>query len=144
VVLRTTFIVGCPGESDEDFQELCDFVRACRFDRLGVFRYSDEEGTTAYGYPNKVPREVARERHRELMEIQAGIMRDLLEAQVGSEVRVLVDRSGPGEATGRIWSQAPEIDGQILLRGGGEAGELVTARVTGVRDVDLEALRIAS
>jgi ribosomal protein S12 methylthiotransferase len=141
VVLRTTFIVGFPGETERDFGELCDFVRAARFDRAGVFRYSDEEGTPAHGYAEKVPREVARERHRELMRIQREIMREALEAQVGTDVRVLVDRSGPGLATGRLWSQAPEIDGQVLLRGGAEVGALVAARITGVRDVDLEAVR---
>jgi len=143
-VLRSTFIVGFPGETEEDFRELCDFVRSFRFDRLGVFRYSDEEGTGAFEHSSKVPREVAQERHRELMGIQRGIMRELLEAQVGSDVQVLVDQAGPGGATGRLWSQAPEIDGQVLLRGGAEAGELVDARVTGVLDVDLEAVRSAA
>jgi ribosomal protein S12 methylthiotransferase len=142
VVLRTTFLVGFPGETEEDFQELCDFVRACCFDRVGVFRYSDEEGTAAYAYPDKVPREVARARHRELMQIQSEIMRKSLEAQVGRDVQVLVDDGGAEQATGRLWSQAPEIDGQVLLHGGGEAGALVSARITGVRDVDLEAVRV--
>jgi ribosomal protein S12 methylthiotransferase len=143
-VLRTTFIVGFPGETEEDFRELCDFARSCRFDRVGVFRYSDEEGTSAFAHPSKVAREVAQERHRELMEIQRGIMRELLDAQVGSDVQVLVDQVGPGGATGRLWSQAPEIDGQVLLRGGGAAGEFVDARITGVLDVDLEAVRSAA
>jgi ribosomal protein S12 methylthiotransferase len=140
VVLRTTFIVGFPGETDRDFEALCAFVRESRFERLGVFRYSDEEGTTAHGYGEKVPREVARERYRELLRIQGEIMREGLEAQVGSEVQVLVDQGGPRQARGRLWSQAPEIDGEVLLRGGAETGALVRARVTRALDADLEAI----
>jgi ribosomal protein S12 methylthiotransferase len=144
VVIRTTFIVGFPGETDGDFRELCDFVRGARFDRVGVFRYSDEEGTAAFGRDDRVPREVARERCATLMELQRGLMRAELERQVGDDVRVLVDEGGAASARGRIWSQAPEIDGQVRLRGGGERGALVAARITGVEDVDLIAQRTDS
>ena len=137
--LRTTFIVGFPGETDADFAELCDFVREARFDRLGVFRYSDEEGTAGFDLAGKVPKAVARKRHRELMALQRGILREKLAAQVGETVRVLVDSPGRDRAVGRIWSQAPEVDGTVLLRGGARAGELRPARVTAARDADLEA-----
>jgi ribosomal protein S12 methylthiotransferase len=139
--LRTTFIVGFPGETDEDFAELLAFVREVRFDRVGVFRYSDEEGTSAHALAGKVPRAVARRRHRELMAVQREIMREKLAAQVGETAQVLVDSGGRDRAVGRLWSQAPEVDGTVLLRGGARAGELLRARLTGVRDVDLEAER---
>ena len=139
--LRTTFIVGFPGETEDDFAELRAFVRETRFDRVGVFRYSDEEGTSAHALGDKVPRSVARRRHRELMALQREIMRETLAAQVGETAQVLVDSGGRDRAVGRLWSQAPEVDGSVLLRGGARAGELVRARLTGVRDVDLEAER---
>jgi ribosomal protein S12 methylthiotransferase len=137
--LRTTFIVGFPGETDADFAELCDFVRAVGFDRVGVFRYSDEEGTSAHALGDKVPAAVSRRRHRELMALQRGIMRAKLAKQVGETADVLVDSAGRDRAVGRIWSQAPEVDGTVLLRGGARAGEFVRARIVGARDVDLEA-----
>jgi ribosomal protein S12 methylthiotransferase len=138
LTLRTTFIVGFPGETDADFERLCDFVRESRFDRVGVFRYSDEEGTAALDYGDKVPRRVARTRHRQLMAIQREIMREKLDALVGQTLSVLVDESG-ARARGRLASQAPEIDGVVFLKGKAGAGELVQARIAGVRDVDLEA-----
>jgi len=139
VVLRTTFIVGFPGETDSDFAELCAFVRETCFERVGVFRYSDEEGTSAQDLGEKVARSVSRARHRELMKLQHGIMREQLASRVGERVRVLVDSGSAGYAVGRTWAQAPEVDGCVLLRGQARTGELVNARVTGVRDVDLEA-----
>ena len=140
LTLRTTFIVGFPGETDEDFEELMDFVRETRFDRLGVFRYSDEEGTTAQELDGKVPRSVARERYRRLTDLQREIMRETLEAQVGREAPVLVDARVRGDLLlGRLPSQAPEIDGIVYLKGGAGVGDLTRARITAVRDVDLEA-----
>ncbi len=138
-VLRTTFIVGFPGETDDDFAALCAFVRETRFDRVGVFRYSDEAGTSAQQLGEKVARSVSRSRHRELMKLQHGIMREELASRVGESVRVLVDSGSVGYAVGRTWAQAPEVDGCVLLRGEARTGELVNARVTGLRDVDLEA-----
>jgi ribosomal protein S12 methylthiotransferase len=147
LTLRTTFIVGFPGETDADFDELCEFVRKVRFDRMGVFRYSDEEGTAARDYPGKVPRAVARERHRELTRIGREILTEQLEGLVGSEAEVLVDSAEPGRAHGRLASQAPEIDGVVFLAGGevtpGETrpapGEMRRVRITGVRGADLDA-----
>lgn len=139
VVLRTTFIVGFPGETDGDFAELLDLVQQAQFDRLGVFQYSDEEGTAAAEFGDKVPRRVARERYRELMQVQSDIMSRTLSKEIGREVDVLVDRAAPGLSAGRLWSQAPEIDGGVLLRGDTSPGDFVRARITAVRDVDLEA-----
>lgn len=141
VTLRTTLIVGFPGETDHDFHELLDFVADVRFDRLGVFRYSDEEGTAAFALPGKVPRAVARRRYRELAALQRGIMAEKLAAQVGHEADVLVDAAmGRERSQGRLASQAPEIDGVTFLRGRAAPGDLVRARISGVRGgVDLEA-----
>lgn len=139
LTLRSTVIVGFPGEREEDFEELLAFVRDVRFDRLGVFRYSDEESTAAFALADKVPPALARDRYRRLTELQRGIMREKLEGMVGREVEVLVDETTPGTARGRLASQAPEIDGMVLLQGDVQPGDLVRARITGVCDVDLEA-----
>jgi ribosomal protein S12 methylthiotransferase len=152
VTLRTTFIVGFPGETDADFAELCDFVREMQFDHVGVFRYSDEEGTAAWAYGEKVPHPVARRRHRELVALQSEIMARKLASKVGSEARVLVDRTsgtrgGIRTAHGRLASQAPEIDGGVLVRQVGErtaAGDFLRARITAVRGCDLEAEALPS
>jgi ribosomal protein S12 methylthiotransferase len=138
LTLRTTFIVGFPGETEQDFQRLCDFVRDVRFDRVGLFRYSDEEGTPGHDLPNKVPRAVARDRYRRLAEIQRGVMQENSASLIGREVDVLIDESRPGSAVGRLGSQAPEIDGVVLLRGSADPGEMRRARISAVRDVDLE------
>jgi ribosomal protein S12 methylthiotransferase len=156
LTLRTTVIVGFPGETDADFEALCDFVRETRFDRLGVFRYSDEEGTAGAALPGKVPRKAARARYRRLTALQREVMAGRLAEQVGHEARVLVDGVlGRSRALGRLASQAPEIDGITHLTTSGSAkragapaasqrplrvGDLLTARITGVRGgVDLEA-----
>jgi ribosomal protein S12 methylthiotransferase len=140
VTLRTTYMVGFPGEDEDDFERLCAFVRETRFDRVGVFRYSDEEGTPAHALPDKVPASVARERYHRLMKIQREIMLEKLESRIGEESQVLVDAViGEGLAEARLPSQAPEIDGVVFLEGDVLPGDLVVARITGVRDVDLEA-----
>jgi ribosomal protein S12 methylthiotransferase len=144
LTLRTTVIVGFPGETEADFETLCDFVREARFDRLGCFRYSDEEGTAAFELPNKVPRAVARDRHKRLLALQSGILAEKQAALVGRELPVLVDAAGPHGAQARLASQAPEIDGGVLLLGACRAGELRRARITGVRaGIDLEAELVA-
>jgi ribosomal protein S12 methylthiotransferase len=139
LTLRTTFIVGFPGETDADFEALCDFVREVRFDRVGVFRYSDEEGTAGYELPAKVPKRVARERHRALLALLRELQAERLAELVGREEDVLVDAGGRDRARGRLRSQAPEIDGEVLLRGGAETGRFVRARISGVRGPDLVA-----
>jgi ribosomal protein S12 methylthiotransferase len=141
LTLRTTFIVGFPGETDADFEALCDFVREVRFDRVGVFRYSDEEGTAAFELPGKVPRRVARERHRAILALLRELQAERLAEGVGREVELLVDAGGRDRARGRLRSQAPDIDGEVLLKGAAATGELLRARITGVRAPDLVAVR---
>jgi ribosomal protein S12 methylthiotransferase len=143
LTLRTTFVVGFPGETDADFAELLEFVRWARFDRVGVFRYSDEEGTAGFRLPNKVPRQAARERYRALTRLQASILAEKLAARVGEEDLALVDAPiGRDKVQARLASQAPEIDGVTFVRGAHlRPGDLVRVRLTGVRQgVDLEAM----
>ena len=118
IAIRTTFIVGFPGETQEDFDELVDFVRAQKFDRVGVFTYFQEDGTDAAKLPNQVPEEVRLERQRLLMEAQAEVSRDRMDQLVGQTLDVLVD--GPSDEhewviTGRLETQAPDVDGQVYI-----------------------------
>ena len=142
VVLRTSFIVGFPGETDAAFARLLDFVRAEQFDRLGVFTYSREENTAAYDMPGQVPERVKRARRSELMAAQAEISLAKNRGLVGSEMEVLVEGAMPGRATrlrGRSSGQAPEIDGSVFLSGDAEPGEFVRARIDKALSYDLQA-----
>jgi ribosomal protein S12 methylthiotransferase len=142
LTLRTTLIVGFPGETDTDFEELLEFVRWARFDRVGVFRYSDEEGTAGAELAPKVPRKLARERYRALTKLQASILAEKLAARAGEQDVALVDAAiGRDKAQARLASQAPEIDGVTFVRGKDlRAGDLVRVRITGAKQgVDLEA-----
>ncbi len=142
--LRTTFIVGFPGETDEDFEQLLGFIKEARFERLGAFSYSREEGTPAYDLPEQVPEEVKAQRLDALMYAQREISREHNEALIGREVEVLVER--PSEESdwvyvGRTAQQAPDIDGITYVGNaeGVEPGRIVKAHVTQVTDYDLVA-----
>jgi ribosomal protein S12 methylthiotransferase len=144
--LRTTFIVGHPGETEAAFQQLCDFVRGAGLDRVGVFTYSREEGTTAALLPGRVPAKEAEARRRELLRIQREISKKKLRALRGQEIEVLVE--GPSDESeyvlmGRHEGQAPEIDGQVYLSLVGEQaprpGDFVQARITHSAEYDLSA-----
>ena len=142
-VLRTTFIVGHPGETAAEFDELCAFVEESRFDRAGAFTFSVEPGTVSAILPHRVDPEVAAERQQTLMEIQRKISRARHEAMVGREIEVLVEgESSESEylMEGRWYGQAPGIDGVTYLSDGQVApGSLVRARVTQASDYDLAA-----
>jgi ribosomal protein S12 methylthiotransferase len=144
VTLRTSFIVGFPGETEEDFQVLLDFVEAAQFDHLGVFLYSNEETCSSYALPGQVPSAVAGRRKRRLMALQRRISRGKLRQRVGRSFPVLVE--GRSEETdllfrGRLESQAPGIDGQVLINDfeGAEPrpGEFRWATITAAGDYDL-------
>jgi ribosomal protein S12 methylthiotransferase len=143
LVLRTTFIVGHPGETDDRFRALCDFVRAVEFDRMGAFTYSIEDGTASAELPDRVPPELAGERRDELMAIQRGISARKQLDLVGTDLKVMVDGlSSESELLleGRWYGQAPDIDGTVYLADGtAQPGDIVTARVTDARDYDLAA-----
>lgn len=144
VTIRTTMIVGFPGETAEDVKELMEFVRETQFDRLGVFAYSDEEGSDAYQLDGKVPEDVKEDRRRRLMEIQAGISRIKNGQLVGKVAPVLVE--GVAQESeflweGRLSSQAPEIDGVVYLTDGVteevQPGDLRSVRITEAHEYDL-------
>jgi ribosomal protein S12 methylthiotransferase len=143
LVFRTTFIVGHPGETDEDFEELRSFVEWAEFDHVGVFLYSPEEGTPSGEMPDPVDSAVARARHQALMDVQRPISRERLELRVGTELDVLVE--GVSDESdfllqGRWWGQAPEVDGSVYLANGtARMGEIRRVMVTDAADYDLMA-----
>lgn len=143
LVFRSAFIVGHPGETDEDFAELQDFLRWAELDRVGVFRYSPEEGTPSGAMDGQVPAKVAAQRHRALMSVQRPISKKKMRAMIGRDVEVLVEGvSDESEhlLEGRYYGQAPEIDGKVFLANGAASpGELRRARVTDAADYDLVA-----
>jgi ribosomal protein S12 methylthiotransferase len=141
LTFRTAFIVGHPGETDAEFQELVDFVEWARFERVGVFRYSDEESAKSHELDAKVPKLVASNRYRRLMGVQRKISRAANKAMVGREVDVLVEGESEEHELvmkGRHPGQAPEIDGQVFLSGGeARAGEMRRVRISQASDYDL-------
>ncbi len=143
LALRTTFIVGFPGETEAEFEELCDFVRDAKFERVGVFPYSLEPGTPAERLPGHLPEEVKGERRDRLMEIQQGAAFAWARAQVGKELEVIVDGPDPevpGHALARSHADAPDIDCVVRVKGKNlRAGDLARARVTGADGYDLLA-----
>lgn len=143
LVFRTAFIVGHPGETEADFEELLDFVRWARFDRVGVFRYSQEEGTASGEMAEVVDEATIASRHRRLMAAQRPISRQRLEGMLGQTIEVLVEGISDESdllLQGRWWGQAPEIDGHVFLANGtARPGELRRAYVTQAADYDLVA-----
>lgn len=147
LMLRTSFIVGFPGETEADFEELCAFVQEAKFDWLGVFSYSDEDGALAFALDQKVPARTVEARRRRLMRLQNKISRKAKSRWVGREVEVLVE--GPSEETDLLWQgrtldQAPEIDGVVLINDFGPHEELVPgtfyrAEITESHDYDVVA-----
>ncbi len=141
LVFRTAFIVGHPGETDEEFDELCDFVSWARFERMGVFRYSDEETSHSRTLAGKVSGRVMASRHRKLMTLQRRIAREANRALIGRELDVLVEGKSDEHdlvMQGRHAGQAPEIDGSVYLSGGlATAGEFRRVRITQASDYNL-------
>jgi ribosomal protein S12 methylthiotransferase len=136
IALRTTFIVGFPGETESDVDELCDFIAGARFERLGVFRYSREDGTRAARLGEQVPaREKERRWHR-LMRLQREVAAEVGRGFVGRTLKVLVEE--PGVARGE--ADAPDIDGRVYVPGDKPVGEFTSVRITGCHDYDLLAL----
>ncbi|MDY6901466.1 MAG: 30S ribosomal protein S12 methylthiotransferase RimO [Cyanobacteriota bacterium] len=130
-VLRTTFIVGFPGETDEHFKHLCEFVERHQFDHVGVFTFSPEEGTAAYNLPNQLPQKLMDERRDILMQIQQPISWKRNQQEIGKIVDVLIEQENPirGELIGRSSRFAPEVDGQIYVRGEASLGSIVKVKI---------------
>ena len=143
ICLRTTLMVGFPGETEEDFEELKAFVREARFDRMGAFAYSEEEGTlAAKEYPDDVPDETKRRRLDELMRIQQEISAELNEGKVGKRMKVIIDRMEGDYYIGRSEHDSPEVDPEVLIAKGNvplETGGFYQVEITGADDFDLYA-----
>lgn len=140
IALRTTMLVGFPGESEEDFEELCDFIQRVRFDRLGAFAYSEEEGTpSALHLEDNVPAEVKESRVERLMKIQKGISLALNSERVGKDMRVIIDRTEGEFYIARSQYDSPEVDEEILIPTTRELeiGDMVDIRVTDYDEYDL-------
>ena len=148
IVLRTTMMVGHPGEGQKEFEDLLSFVREYRFERLGAFAYSEEEGTWgAQNLKDSVPESLKQERLDELMEVQAGISLSYNESRIGSMERVIVDSCRPedGIFTGRTSHESPEVDGEVTVSctGGCPApGTFVNVRITGADEYDLTGVLV--
>lgn len=150
LAVRTTFIVGYPGETDEEFNGLMQFVKDLEFDRVGTFKYSYEIGTPSADLPNHVPDDVKQARYDQLMALQQGISLKKNQAMVGKTIPVLIEGHGAGEdedgndtgdilSLGRSYRDAPEIDGYVIIEGELPVGEIIPVRVTGATTYDLFA-----
>jgi ribosomal protein S12 methylthiotransferase len=140
LALRTTFIVGYPGESEEEYQTLLDFVSQIRFDRVGTFQFSYEPGTASEPLGDPIPPEVKVERWEKLMGLQQGISLERNQAQVGRTLDVLIEGSGDGISLGRSYRDAPEIDGLVIVEDELPLGEMVPVHITGAMVYDLSGV----
>jgi len=137
IALRTSFIVGYPGETQAEFQALLEFVAEIQFDRVGVFTYSREEATPAAELPGQLPQAVKEERYRQVMELQQRISLARNRGMVGRTLEVLVEGCNEGLSVGRSYRDAPEIDGLVLVEGELPVGEMVPVRITKALEYDL-------
>ena len=139
--LRTTLMVGFPGETEEDFEELKEFVQKARFDRMGAFAYSEEEGTyAAEAYEDSIPQEVKQARLDELMALQQEISADLSHNKIGQEFKVIIDRKEGEYYIGRTQFDSPEVDPEVLIKADGKrlfSGRFYQVRITNADDFDL-------
>ena len=135
VALRTTFIVGFPGETDTEFERLLDFIERTRFERLGIFKYSREEGSRAAKMPGQISAKVKNERHRRAMTLQQKIAHEIAADKIGSKLRLLVDQP----FVARTETDAPDVDARVLLSQPGPVGEFITREIQGARGYDLLA-----
>ncbi|MDP9291838.1 MAG: 30S ribosomal protein S12 methylthiotransferase RimO [Verrucomicrobiota bacterium] len=133
IALRTTFIVGFPGETDEHFASLLEFIERVRFERLGIFTYSQEEGSRAAKMANQVPTKIKNARYKKAMELQQKIAREISQSKVGARLKVLVEEP----LIGRTESDAPDVDGRVILQQPFRAGEFATVEITGTQVYDL-------
>jgi len=140
LAIRTTFIVGYPGETEQEFQNLLDFIEEIRFDRVGAFQFSFEPGTYSEALGDPIPAEVKQERWEEVMVLQQGISLQKNQALVGKELEVLIEGQGDGLSMGRTYRDAPEIDGLTIVEGEIPIGEMVPVRITGAMTYDLSGV----
>lgn len=142
ISLRTTMLVGFPGETERDFEELCDYVQEIRFDRLGVFTYSHEEDTAAFALDDSIPESLKIERQNRLMEIQRDVSNLKNQGKIGQIVKVIIDRKEAGRWVGRSEADSPEVDQEIHINTNRiklSAGQFVKVKITEAADYDLMA-----
>ncbi len=133
VALRTTFIVGFPGETDAEFNALIDFTQRTRFERLGIFKYSQEQGSRAAKMPGQIPAKIKNARYRQAMSVQQSIAHDMARERIGRELKLLVDQPHIARSEG----DAPDIDARVVLSKPAPVGEFIWRTVTGSRGYDL-------
>ena len=138
IALRTTFIIGFPGETEEQFEELLEFIEEARFERLGMFQYSQEDHTPAGARREQLPAREKKKRYGRAMALQQKISREVQGDFVGMIVRVLIDEQRNGGWLGRSHADAPEIDGSVLVKGTAAVGEFADVEITAAREYDLE------
>ena len=139
IAIRTTLIAGHPGETEADFQEMMDFVKRSRFDRLGVFSYSHEENTHSHSMPDDVPAEIKQERLDSVMELQQGISFELNQQKVGKVFKVLVDRKEGCDFIGRTEFDSPEVDNEVIIKSKSylRLGDFVNVKIDTATEFDL-------
>jgi len=139
--LRTTLIAGYPGETEEDFQEMYDWVAESKFDRLGIFAYSHEENTSAYDLEDDVPDEIKQERVNKIMELQSGISHEKNKSKIGQKLKVLIDRIESGFYVGRTEYDSPEVDNEVWVTMDDEhylsVGDFAMIEITDAEPYDL-------
>jgi ribosomal protein S12 methylthiotransferase len=140
LALRSTFIVGYPGETEAEFSRLLDFLKEIRFDRVGAFQFSFEPGTSSEPLGDPIPAEVKQERYERLMAIQQPISLEKNQAFVGQTLPVLIEGQGDGISVGRSYRDAPEIDGMVVVEADLPTGEIVPVRITGAMTYDLSGV----
>ena len=137
IKIRTTLIVGYPGETDEDFEKLCSFIEEVRFDRLGVFTYSEEEGTLAEALKDDIPQAVKNDRKAKIMDLQASISNENNQLMIGKEFRVLVDDAGEKHSVGRTEFDSPEIDNIVNIGAKLEVGQFYNVKIQSANEFEL-------
>jgi ribosomal protein S12 methylthiotransferase len=140
IAIRTTFLVGFPNETEEEFEELCDFIREMQFERVGVFAYSHEENTSAFEYEDNIPAELKESRKARIMEIQQEISLAKNQSKIGQTIKVLVDRKEGDFFVGRTEWDSPEVDNEVLIKAENvylRKGEFVHVLIEDATEYDL-------
>jgi len=140
MALRSTFIVGFPGETESEFQALLELMRAISFDKVGVFAYSAEDGTAAAEMPDHVDAQIIAERYDRAMLLQQEISLERNQAQLGKDLPILIDGAGEGISIGRTYREAPEIDGMVILPAELPVGEFILGQIVEAQEYDLVAV----
>lgn len=136
-VLRTTLIIGFPGETEDEFSNLCDFIKTWEFDMLGAFMYSKEEGTAASKFKGQLRKGIKRERYNTIMAMQKDISKERLKSLIGKNMKVIVEGKEGGYMAGRLLTQAPDIDGMVFIKGVCDIGEIREGKIVKTLDYDV-------